>query len=73
MKIAANIALIKFQTILYYLVVCGINIHRGGGGGGVLVSVNTSIRLKIGSRKSCRQEELFKSSDNIRNFVRECK
>lgn len=65
------LSLIKFQTILYYLVVCGINIHRGGGG--VLVSVNTSIRLKIGSRKSCRQEELFKSSDNIRNFVRECK
>lgn len=32
-KIAANIALINFQTILCYLVVCGINIHMGGGGG----------------------------------------
>lgn len=63
MKIAANIAF--FNEIPDNSVLLG----RGG----VLVSVNTSIRLKIGSRKSCRQEELFKSSDNIRNFVRECK
>lgn len=60
MKIAAKIAFFNKIPGNSLLVVCGINIHWGGGGG-VLVSVNTSIRLKIGSRKSCRQEELFKS------------